>query len=97
MRMKLHTVKTPTILQSAYGENIRIWGNPQKVLMFIAWNNRAETEDNGALYTEYEYVALTKVDVPVGALIDSMYEVGDKDRSGRFIRLFMKKTNGRLD
>lgn len=97
MRMTIHEVKTPTISQSAYGENVRIWGAPQLVPMFIAWNNRADQEVEGALFAEYEYVALTRTEVPVGALIDGIYEVGGTDRSGRFIRLFIKKVNGRLD
>ena len=97
MRMTRHEVKTPTISQSAYGENVRIWGAPQLVPMFIAWNNRTTTENEGALYTMYEYVALTRTEVPVGARIDGIYEVGATDRSGRFIRLFFNKVNGCLD
>lgn len=90
MRMQMHSVKSVTITQNTYGEPVKTYSSPVNVPMFIQWNNRVDNANNGALYTEYDYVALTRKNVSVGSLIDGKYEVGGVE-AGRFNRLFLKK------
>ena len=94
MRMTPHEVKTPTYTQSDYGEPTATYSAAKKVLMFIGWINAMRNEIEGAIYEQFEFVALTKADVPVGALIDDKYIVGYTDSTGRLNRLFMNYAEG---
>ena len=95
MRFTQHSVKIPSYTRTEYGEEVPTYSTPQSVYMFLAWVNRAELQNENTLYSQYDFVALTKTEVPVGALIDNEYEVGAIDKSGRYIRLFISKAYGK--
>ena len=92
--MTPHTVKTPTWTQSAYGEPVAEYSDPVKVPMFIGWINAMRNEVEGAIYEQYEFVGLTRTDIPVGARIDDKYVVGYTDSTGRLNRVFMNYAEG---
>ena len=92
--MTPHEVKTPTWTQSDYGEPTASYSEPEKVLMFVGWINAMKNFIDGAIYEQFEFVGLTKADVPVGALIDDKYVVGYTDSTGRLNRLFMNYAEG---
>ena len=68
-----HEVKTPTWTRSAYGEPIATYTEPVKVPMFIGWLNAMRNNTEGSVYEQYDFVAITKADVEVGAFIDEKY------------------------
>lgn len=94
MRMRPIDVQTPTWTQSAYGEPQATYGTAKKVLMFLGWINAMKNQVEGSIYQQYDFVALTKEDVEVGALVDGKLVVGYTDKSGRFNRLFMNYAEG---
>lgn len=94
MRMTPHEVKTPaTWTKSAYGEPTVTYNTETNVPMFIGWITAMRGEVEGAIYEQYEFVALTRANVSVGALIDGKYIVGHVEK-GRINRLFMNYAEG---
>ena len=94
MRFRPIDVQTPTYSQSDYGEPVATYGTAKKVLMFLGWINAMRNQVEGSVYQQYDFVALTKEDVPVDALVDGRLVVGYTDKSGRFNRLFMNYAEG---
>ena len=92
--MTPHEVKTPTWTQSDYGEPTASYSEAAKTPMFIGWINAMRNEVEGSIYEQYDFVGLTRADVPVGALIDDKYIVGYTDSTGRINRLFMNYAEG---
>lgn len=86
--------KPTTYTQSDYGEPQITYGTATKVLMFLGWINAMRNEVEGSVYQQYDFVALTKEDVPVDSLVDGKLIVGYTDKSGRFNRLFMNYAEG---
>jgi len=94
MRMTPHTVQTPTYTRDDYGDPTPTYGDPTKVPMFVGWINAIRNNLEGSIYQKYDFVAITKADVPVDALVDGALVVGYTDHSGRFNRLFMNYAEG---
>ena len=94
MRMGLHTVKEPTWTQTAYGEPIATYGEPQTIFMKMGWNAMTDQDMNGSLFTEYDFVGLTKSLPAEGSLIDDKYIVGHVEK-GRWNRVFMTHAEGK--
>lgn len=94
MRMKIHTVKTPTWTQSEYGEPEAAYGAPATIIMMIGWTSMLDQDANNALYKQYEYVGLTRAVPEEGSLIDDTYVVGHVER-GRWNRVFMTLAEGK--
>ena len=95
MRMRLIDVQKPTTYsQSEYGEPQTTYATATKVLMFLGWINAMRNEVEGSIYQQYDFVGLTREDVPVGSLVDNRMIVGYVDKSGRFNRLFMNYAEG---
>ena len=94
MRMELHTVKVPTWTQSEYGEPVATYSAPTNILMMVGWNSMTDQENNGSLYKDYQFVGLTRAEVPEDALIDDTYVVGHVE-AGRWNRVFMRYADGK--
>lgn len=94
MRMKLHTVKTPTWTQNAYGEPTADYAAADSISMKIGWTSMVDQDKNNALYQEYEFVGLTHAAPTVGSLIDDTYVVGHVE-PGRWNRVFMNYAEGK--
>ena len=94
MRLSPHDVKIPTWTQSDYGEPVATYSDPIKVPMFVGWINAMKNDVNGAIYEKYEFVGLTRQEVPVGAIVDNKYVVGLTDSTGRINRVFMNYAEG---
>lgn len=92
--MKPTAVQVPEWTQDDYGELVADYQPATMVLMFIAWNSTARTNAEGSVYSEYDFVGVTKADIPLDALIDGKYKVGYKENSGRFNRVFMNYAEG---
>lgn len=93
MRLIPHEVKTPTWTQSDYGEPTATYSDPVKVPMFVGWINAMKNDIEGSIYEQYEFVGLTKTDIPVGSLVDDKYVVG-LTQPGRLNRVFMNYAEG---
>lgn len=94
MKMELHSIKTPTWTQSAYGEPEATYSEATPILMMMGWNSMTDQENNDSLYSEYQFVGLTKVDLPEGTLVDNKYVVGHVE-PGRWNRVFMRYAEGK--
>ena len=94
MRLTPHKVQTPTYTQDAYGDPTPTYGTATDVLMFVGWLDALRNNVEGTIYQKYDFVGITKADVPVDALIDGALVVGYTDKSGRFNRLFMNYAEG---
>lgn len=94
MRLTPHKVQVPTFTQNDYGEPIPTYGTATDVLMFVGWLDALRNNVEGTIYQKYDFVGITKSDVPVDALVDGALVVGYTDKSGRFNRLFMNYAEG---
>lgn len=94
MRFRSIDVQKPTWSQSEYGEPVAVFGQAEKVPMFIGWINAMKNEVEGSIYQQYDFVGLTKADIEVGSKVDGRFIVGYKDNTGRLNRVFMNYAEG---
>jgi len=90
----MHTVQAPTWTQSAYGEPVASYGEPETIFMKMGWNNLADNEANNARFRQYELVGLTHEHPAEGSLVDGKYVVGYVEE-GRWNRVFMTYAEGK--